>query len=168
MAPRGDVFSLVGPKRYDVPWKELESKGWIAEAICTEIRLELPEHLRIPYAVATKREKFRIASENPSKEDIVVQLVANHREDSILVIGQYIEQLEKLAKILGAPLITGSTPNAQREVLYEDFRSGENSGHSWCRKSPTLPSTSPTLRWRSKFLEPSDPGRRRPRGWAGS
>lgn len=121
----GDVFSLVGPKRYDVPWKELEAKGWIAEAHCTEIRLELPEHLRIPYAVATKREKFRIASENPVKEDIVVQLVQNHREDAILVIGQYIDQLERLAKVLKAPLITGSTPNAQREVLYEDFRSGK-------------------------------------------
>ena len=121
----GDVFSLVGPKRYDVPWKELEAKGWIAEAHCTEIRLELPEHLRIPYAVATKREKFRIASENPVKEDVVLQLVANHREDAILVIGQYIEQLERLAKVLKAPLITGSTPNAQREVLYEDFRAGK-------------------------------------------
>jgi DNA excision repair protein ERCC-3 len=121
----GDVFSLVGPKRYDVPWKELEAKGWIAEAHCTEIRLELPEHLRIPYAVAAKREKFRIASENPLKEDVVAQLVANHREDAILVIGQYIEQLEKLAKMLKAPLITGSTPNAQREVLYEDFRTGK-------------------------------------------
>jgi DNA excision repair protein ERCC-3 len=121
----GDVFSLVGPKRYDVPWKELEVKGWIAEAHCTEIRLELPEHMRIPYAVATKRDKFRIASENPVKEDVVAQLVANHREDAILVIGQYIEQLEKLAKMLKAPLITGSTPNAQREVLYEDFRTGK-------------------------------------------
>jgi DNA excision repair protein ERCC-3 len=120
----GDVFSLVGPKRYDVPWKELESKGWIAEAHCTEIRLELPEHLRIPYAVASKREKFRIASENPLKEDVVVQLVANHREDAILVIGQYIDQLERLAKVLKAPLITGSTPNAQREILYDDFRHG--------------------------------------------
>jgi DNA excision repair protein ERCC-3 len=121
----GDVFSLVGPKRYDVPWKELEAKGWIAEAICTEIRLELPEHLRIPYAVATKREKFRIASENPIKEDVVHQLVANHKEDSILVIGQYIGQLEKLAKTLNAPLITGSTPNVQREALYEEFRTGK-------------------------------------------
>lgn len=121
----GDVFSLVGPKRYDVPWKELEGKGWIAEAHCTEIRLELPEHLRIPYAVAAKREKFRIASENPLKEDVVLQLVENHREDAILVIGQYIDQLEKLARMLKAPLITGSTPNAQREVLYEDFRNGK-------------------------------------------
>ncbi len=121
----GDVFSLVGPKRYDVPWKELEAKGWIAEALCTEIRLELPEHLRVPYAVAAKREKFRLASENPLKDDVVVQLVANHPEDAILVIGQYIEQLETLAKTLKAPLITGSTPNAERERLYEDFRQGK-------------------------------------------
>ncbi len=120
----GDVFSLVGPKRYDVPWKELEAKGWIAEALCTEIRLELPEDLRIPYAVATKREKFRIASENPMKEDVVMQLVANHPDDAILVIGQYLDQLERLAQVLKAPLITGATPNAQREVLYEQFRQG--------------------------------------------
>jgi DNA excision repair protein ERCC-3 len=121
----GDVFSLVGPKRYDVPWKELEAKGWIAEALCTEIRLELPEHLRIPYAVAAKREKFRIASENPLKDDVVAQLVANHPEDAILVIGQYLEQLETLARQLKAPLITGATPNIERERLYEEFRQGK-------------------------------------------
>jgi DNA excision repair protein ERCC-3 len=120
----GDVFSLVGPKRFDVPWKELEAKGWIATAVCTEIRLDLPEHQRIPYAVAAKREKFRIASENPLKEDVVKQLVENHREDAILVIGQYIDQLDRLAFALKAPLITGSTPNAQREVLYQQFRDG--------------------------------------------
>ena len=121
----GDVFSLVGPKRFDVPWKELEAKGWIATAVCTEIRLDLPEHQRIPYAVAAKREKFRIASENPLKEDVVKQLVENHREDAILVIGQYIDQLERLAYALKAPLITGATPNAQREVMYQQFREGK-------------------------------------------
>jgi len=121
----GDVFSLVGPKRYDVPWKELEARGWIAQALCTEIRLELPENLRIPYAVAAKREKFRIASENPGKDDVVRQLIDNHREDAILVIGQYLDQLQRLARLLKAPLITGSTPNAQREVLYDQFRRGE-------------------------------------------
>jgi hypothetical protein len=118
----GDVFSLVGPKRFDVPWKELEAKGWIATAVCTEIRLDLPEHQRIPYAVAAKREKFRIASENPLKEEVVKQLIDNHREDAILVIGQYIDQLERLSRILKAPLITGSTPNSQRDVLYQQFR----------------------------------------------
>jgi DNA excision repair protein ERCC-3 len=119
------VFSLVGPKRYDVPWKDLEGKGWIAEALCTEIRLDLPEELKIPYAVAPPREKYRIASENPLKEDIVVQLIENHPEDQILVIGQYISQLNSLAKLLKAPLITGKTPNAERERIYGSFKRGE-------------------------------------------
>jgi DNA excision repair protein ERCC-3 len=119
------VFSLVGPKRYDVPWKELEGKGWIAEAICTEIRIDLPENLKIPYAVASKREKYRIASENPLKEGIVTQLIENHSEDQILVIGQYLSQLDSLAKLLKVPLITGKTPNAERERIYNDFKRGE-------------------------------------------
>ncbi|MDR0623528.1 MAG: DEAD/DEAH box helicase, partial [Treponema sp.] len=119
------VFSLVGPKRYDVPWKDLEGKGWIAEAFCTEIRLDLPEHLKIPYAVAPPREKYRIASENPRKEEIVRQLVENHREDQILVIGQYLSQLGSLAGMLKAPLITGKTPNAERERIYGAFKKGE-------------------------------------------
>ncbi|GHV32372.1 DEAD/DEAH box helicase [Spirochaetia bacterium] len=119
------VFSLVGPKRYDVPWKDLESKGWIAEALCTEIRLDMPEKLKIPYAVAPPREKYRLASENPYKETIVRQLVDNHPEDYILVIGQYITQLEGLARLLKAPLITGKTPNAEREKIYGAFKRGE-------------------------------------------
>ncbi|MDR3122847.1 MAG: helicase-associated domain-containing protein [Treponema sp.] len=119
------VFSLVGPKRYDVPWKELESKGWIAEALCTEIRLDMPERLKIPYAVASPREKYRIASENPYKEIIAQQLVDNHGEDHILVIGQYIAQLEGLARLLKAPLISGKTPNAERERIYGAFKRGE-------------------------------------------
>ncbi|MFP3090527.1 helicase-associated domain-containing protein [Treponema sp. TIM-1] len=119
------VFSLVGPKRYDVPWKDLENKGWIAEALCTEIRLDMPENLKIPYAVASQREKYRIASENPFKELIVQQLVENHGDDHILVIGQYITQLESLARLLKTPLITGKTPNAEREQIYDSFKKGE-------------------------------------------
>jgi DNA excision repair protein ERCC-3 len=119
------VFSLVGPKRYDVPWKDLETKGWIAEALCTEIRLDLPETLKIPYAVAPPREKYRIASENPLKEIVVRQLVDNHPEDQILVIGQYISQLNSLARLLKAPLITGKTPNPERERLYDAFKRRE-------------------------------------------
>jgi DNA excision repair protein ERCC-3 len=119
------VFSLVGPKRYDVPWKDLESKGWIAEALCTEIRLDMPEDLKIPYAVASQREKYRLASENPFKELIVQQLVENHGDDHILVIGQYITQLESLARRLKTPLITGKTPNAEREQIYDSFKKGE-------------------------------------------
>lgn len=120
-----EVFSLVGPKRYDVPWKELEQKGWIAEAYCREIRINLPDDLRIPYATADKRAKFRIASENPLKQTVVKQLVANHREDLILVIGQYLNQLNELARLLDAPIITGKTPNQERERIYQDFRTGK-------------------------------------------
>jgi DNA excision repair protein ERCC-3 len=119
------VFSLVGPKRYDVPWKVQERKGWIAEALCTEIRLFLPDALKIPYATAAKREKYRIASENPLKTEIVRQLIENHRDDNILVIGQYIEQLEAIARSLEVPLITGKTPNVKREQIYGAFRRGE-------------------------------------------
>ncbi|OQX29361.1 MAG: DNA helicase [Spirochaeta sp. LUC14_002_19_P3] len=121
-----DVFSLVGPKRYDVPWKELEASGWIAEAQCREIRVALPDNLRLPYAMADKRRKIRIAAENPRKIDIAMQLVKNHPEDYILIIGQYISQLEDMAKRLGAPLITGKTPNARREAIYTRFRKGED------------------------------------------
>ena len=119
------VFSLVGPKRYDVPWKDLEDKGWIAEAFCTEIRLDLPQSLKIPYATALPREKYRIAAENPLKENVVLQLIENHPDDQILVIGQYLKQLDSLAKILNAPLITGKTPNAERESIYSSFKKGE-------------------------------------------
>ncbi len=119
-----DVFSLVGPKRYDVPWKELEAKGWIAEANCYEIRVDLPERLKIDYAVADKRRKFRIASENPLKLDIARQIIDNHREDAILVIGQYLDQLHEIATSLEAPIITGKTPNPERERIYGDFKKG--------------------------------------------
>ncbi len=120
-----DVFTLVGPKRYDVPWKELEAKGWIAEAYCHEIRIDLPNDLKIPYATAGRRGKFRIAAENHLKARIAVQLIENHREDSIMVIGQYINQLKIMARELNAPLITGSTPNPERERIYDEFRKGK-------------------------------------------
>ena len=120
-----DVFSLVGPKRYDVPWKELEQKGWIAEAICYEIRVELPEEDKIPYATSDKRGKFRIASENKRKMEITRELIENHREDSIMVIGQYLDQLKEIAAEIDAPIITGKTPNAKREEIYAAFRHGE-------------------------------------------
>ena len=121
-----DVFSLVGPKRYDVPWKEMEKKGWIAEAVCSEIRVDLPEELKIDYASADKRGKFRIASENHLKLDITRQIIDNHREDAILIIGQYINQLKEIARELSIPLITGQTPNTEREEIYNSFRKGES------------------------------------------
>jgi DNA excision repair protein ERCC-3 len=120
-----EVFSLVGPKRYDVPWKELEAKGWIAEATCYEIRVDLPQSLKITYASSDKRKKYRIASENPHKLTITEMLIANHPEDSILVIGQYLDQLGSVADRINAPLITGKTPNREREQLYNRFRKGE-------------------------------------------
>ena len=117
-----NVFSLVGPKRFEIPWKQLEAQGWIAEAICHEIRIDLPENKKIEYAISDTRKKFRIASENPLKTEITSELISNHREDSILVIGQYIDQLQKISQALKAPIITGKTPNKERELIFEDFR----------------------------------------------
>lgn len=119
-----DVFSLVGPKRYDVPWKELEARGWIAEASCHEIRLDLPGAIRTEYAVADARRKFRIASENYLKIDAAAQIVENHPEEAVLVIGQYLDQLRLLAERLQAPLITGQVAHGRREQIYRDFREG--------------------------------------------
>lgn len=121
----GDVFTLVGPKRYDVPWKQLEEKGWIATAFCHEIRIDLYEDDKIKYATADKRKKFRIASENPWKISIIKKLLKNHEDDQTLVIGQYVDQLREIAKILNAPLITGKTPNPEREKIFDQFKKGE-------------------------------------------
>ncbi|WP_028974327.1 DNA repair helicase XPB [Spirochaeta cellobiosiphila] len=120
-----DVFSLVGPKRYDVPWKELEAKGFIAEANCYEIRIDLPETEKPIYAISDQRKKYRIAAENQYKIPIVKNLVDNHKEDSILIIGQYLNQLQAIAKYMKAPLITGKTSNKEREVIYNNFRAGK-------------------------------------------
>lgn len=120
-----DVFSLIGPKKYDVPWKVLEKQGWIATAICTEIRIRLPEHERYNYAIANKRTKFRVASCNPAKVDMCKHLVAMHKDDNVLIIGQYLDQLKDLSKQFDAPIITGRTPNGEREKLYKAFRDGD-------------------------------------------
>lgn len=120
-----DVFSLIGPKRYDVPWKVLERQGFIAEAVCTEIRVPLHDELRLSYAVAEDRSKFRIASENPVKNGLVREVVRRHRHDLVLVIGQYLDQLKALASELDAPLITGQVPNREREELYAQFKRGD-------------------------------------------
>jgi DNA excision repair protein ERCC-3 len=119
-----DVFSLIGPKKYDVPWRELESRGWIAEAACTEIRVALPEPLRMEYAVAEWRNKYRLASENPAKDEIVARLLDHYQGKRILIIGQYLKQLRHLRKRFNIPLITGQTPNSEREELYDKFRHG--------------------------------------------
>ncbi|MBQ0052025.1 MAG: DEAD/DEAH box helicase [Treponema sp.] len=121
----GHVFSLVGPKRYDVPWKDLEHSGFIATAECIEIRMDLSEGKEIEYAVADQRKKHRIASENPMKPLFVKKLVEKCSEDKILVIGQYLDQLAELSKMLECPIITGKTPNEERDKIYADFRSGK-------------------------------------------
>lgn len=121
----GYVFSLVGPKRYDVPWKELEHSGWIATAECVEVRLDLPEEKEIDYAVSGARVKHRIASENPRKFEVTQEIINRYPQDKILVIGQYLEQLSDFAKRLSAPIITGKTPNAERDKIYGDFRNGK-------------------------------------------
>src|SRR5574344_850330 len=121
----GHVFSLVGPKRYDVPWKELEHSGWIATAECVEVRLDLVEQKQIEYAVAGARDKHRIASENPLKIQVVKELISKYPDDKILVIGQYLDQLDALSKELHAPILTGKTPNAERDIIYGDFRAGK-------------------------------------------
>jgi DNA excision repair protein ERCC-3 len=119
-----DVFALIGPKKADVPWKELESQGWIAKARCTEIRVPMPEKLRMHYAVADTREKFRIASENPDKLPVIRRLVAGHAGDRVLIIGMYVKQLNEIARALDAPLLTGSAGQKRRDMVFEDFKAG--------------------------------------------
>ena len=123
----GDVFSLIGPKRFDMPWRLLEREGWIAAAQCREVRVPFPDRdARMAYAVAKARARFRLASENPAKLDVVRELLDAHPGEQVLVIGQYIDQLKLLSEELGAPLITGSTPGKRREKLYADFRNGHS------------------------------------------
>ena len=121
----GYVFSLVGPKRYDVPWKELEREHWIADAECIEVRIDLPVSSEIDYAVSTAREKHKIASMNIKKLPIVKEIIQKCPDDKILVIGQYVQQLSLIAKELDVPLITGKTPNSERDKIYADFRNGK-------------------------------------------
>jgi DNA excision repair protein ERCC-3 len=121
----GDVFSLIGPKRYDAPWKDIESQGWIAPADCVEIRVTLPEQVRISYATSEPEERYRLAACTREKVTVVEQLVAQHAGRPTLVIGQYLEQLEELGADLDAPVITGATTVKERQRLFEGFRSGE-------------------------------------------
>ncbi|MCX7012562.1 MAG: DEAD/DEAH box helicase [Candidatus Sumerlaeota bacterium] len=119
-----DVFSLIGPKKYDVPWKDLERQGWIAQAECAEIRVALPDGERMRYATADAKAKYRIAAENPLKMEIIEKLVEQHIEDNVLIIGQYLDQLHEIARRFEAPIITGRTPTDERRRLYDDFKAG--------------------------------------------
>jgi DNA excision repair protein ERCC-3 len=120
-----DVFSLIGPKKFEVPWKVLEQQGWIATATCTEIRVSLRPEDKMAYAMADLRKKMALAASNIEKFKVVKELVARHKSDRVLIIGQYLEQLDALSSLLKVPLITGATPNSEREVLYKEFRDGK-------------------------------------------
>ncbi|MFF4876916.1 DNA repair helicase XPB [Micromonospora sp. NPDC000668] len=121
----GDVFSLIGPKRYDAPWKDIESQGWIAPAECTEVRVTLTDAERMTYATAEAEERYRMAATARTKLPVVKALVDRHPDDQVLVIGAYIDQLHQLGEYLDAPIIQGSTTNKERERLFDAFRSGE-------------------------------------------
>ena len=121
----GEVFSLIGPKRFDVPWKEIEAQGYIAPAECIEVRVNLTETERLAYATAEPENRYRSCATTRTKRDVVQALVEKHADDQVLVIGQYIDQLDELSETLGAPLIKGETPIKEREILFNQFRTGE-------------------------------------------
>jgi DNA excision repair protein ERCC-3 len=120
----GDVFSLIGPKRYDAPWKDIESQGWIAPAECVEVRVTLTDEERMAYATAEPDERYRLAATARSKLPVVRALVDRHRGDQVLVIGGYLDQLHQLSEFLDAPIVQGATTNRERERLFDAFRSG--------------------------------------------
>ena len=121
----GDVFSLIGPKRFDAPWKEIEAQGFISPASCYEVRVDLPQEARLEYAASADDERYRLAATAPIKLDVVRQLVQKHEGEQILVIGQYLDQIDELAESLGAPKLTGATSVDERQRLYQAFRDGE-------------------------------------------
>jgi DNA excision repair protein ERCC-3 len=120
-----DVFTLIGPKKFDVPWKDLERQGWIATAKCVEIRVDLPPREKLKYLSLTAKKQIRLAYENPSKLPIVHELLERHKNDQVLIIGQYLSQVNMFARETGAPIITGITPSNRRDELYDAFRAGE-------------------------------------------
>lgn len=119
-----DVFALIGPKKVDIPWKEMEAEGWIAKARCTEIRLPMSEKRRFQYAVAEPRQKFRVASENPEKISVVRRVLERHADTPALIIGMYVEQVSQMAEELNIPILTGSTPQSTRDAVYANFKAG--------------------------------------------
>jgi len=120
-----DVFALIGPKKFDAPWKELEHQGWIATAHCHEIRLTMSPEQRMTYALADSRVQYAIAATDPAKIDVVEQIIDKHPDDQVLVMGMYLDQLEQVARRLNAPLLTGKTPVRERRKLYQQIRAGD-------------------------------------------
>ena len=121
----GDVFSLIGPKRYDAPWKDMENQGWIAPADCVEVRVDLSESERLAYATAEPEDRYRFCASSETKTSVVREIVERHSEDQVLVIGSYIDQLDELGESLDAPVIKGETRNKERERLFDAFRAGD-------------------------------------------
>jgi len=121
----GEVFSLIGPKRFDVPWKEIEAQGYIAPADCVEVRVTLTDHERLTYATAEQEDKYRTCATTATKKNVVIALAKQHEDDQVLIIGQYISQIDEIAAELAVPIIKGDTPVKEREELYSKFRSGE-------------------------------------------
>ncbi len=121
----GDVFSLIGPKRYDAPWKDIEQQGWIAPADCVEVRVTLSDDERMIYAIAEPEERYRLAASTPAKTAVVTELIERHAGEPTLVIGQYLDQLDELGERLGAPVIKGDTGVQERQRLFQAFRTGE-------------------------------------------
>jgi DNA excision repair protein ERCC-3 len=121
----GEVFSLIGPKRFDVPWKEIEAQGYIAPADCVEVRVTLTDHERLTYATAEQEDKYRTCATTATKKNVVIALAKQHEDDQVLIIGQYISQIDEIAAGLAVPIIKGDTPVKEREELYGKFRSGE-------------------------------------------
>lgn len=120
-----EVFSLIGPKRYDAPWKDIEAQGYIAPADCCEVRLTLSDADRMMYATAEPEDKYRLAASSPGKVKVVLDLVAKHEGERTLIIGQYLDQLDELAEALDSEVITGKTPQNERQRLFQEFRTGE-------------------------------------------
>ena len=164
----GDVFSLIGPKRYDAPWKDIEAQGYIAPADCVEVRVTLPERERMAYAIAEPEERYRLSPTGPAKTRVVEQLVARHAGDQVLVIGQYLDQLDDLAERLDAPVITGETTVTRAAAAVRGVPDRRDLARWSSARWPTSRSTCPRPAWRSRCRARSARGRRRPSASAGS
>ena len=160
----GDVFSLIGPKRYDAPWRDIEQQGWIAPAECVEVRVTLTEAERMGYAVADAEERYRVASTARTKMNVVKAVLDRHPGEPALVIGAYLEQLEELGEALDCPVIQGSTRNRERERLFDAFRRGEVP-RLVVSKVATSPSTCPRRASPFRCPERSGHGRKRRSAW---
>ncbi len=156
----GDVFSLIGPKRFDAPWKEIEAQGFISPAACYEVRIDLPADERLEYAAAADEDRYRLAATAPAKIDVTRRLVQRHPGERVLVIGQYLDQIDELAQALGAPQITGATPIPEREELFQGFRDGSIPCW-WCRRWRISRWTCPRRRSPSRCRARSARGKKR-------